>query len=267
MVSGTKNKEGRGGIQSLERAAAILDVVAASHEGAALADVTSQTGLHTSTAFHLLKTLTDLNLISQDEDTRRYHVGSRVFTLAAGALDDNLLLRLGQPILNRLSEMTGESAHLAVRSRLDIVLVARTAASGMLQMSERAGLVRPAHATAIGKVLLAHVQPEEQTRLVDELDLRAFTPQTITRKAKLRTELETVRRTGVAHDRCEFDGEVRCVALPVFDFAGRCVAAIGISGPVWRMSEAKLKEVTDALAAASSELSTALGYSAASVAE
>src|SRR5690606_8069027 len=138
-----------GGIQSLERAAALLEAVAASPDGIGLAELASRVALHTSTAFHLTKTLLGLGFLTQDTQTKRYRIGSRVFMLAAGALNENTLLVLGTPILERLSAATGEAAHLAVRSRHEIALVARTAATGMLQMSERSGVSRPAHATAI----------------------------------------------------------------------------------------------------------------------
>ena len=82
-------------------------------------------------------------------------MGSRIFALAAGALNDNTLLALATPLLERLSAETGDAAHLAVRSRHEIIVIARTAASGLLQLAGHPGATRPAHATAIGKLLLA----------------------------------------------------------------------------------------------------------------
>lgn len=263
----TPGKAGEGGgIQSLERAAALLEAVAASPDGIGLADLAGRVELHTSTAFHLTKTLLGLGFLSQDVQTKRYRIGSRVFMLAAGALTENALLVLGTPILERLSAATGEAAHLAVRSRHEIALVARTAATGMLQMSERSGVSRPAHATAIGKMLVAQMQPDERDRLLAAVPLTAFTPNTITDPDAFRRELDAVRLSGVAHDRAELDIDVRCIAVPVRDFAGRCVAAMGISGPVWRMGEAELADKLAHLSAAAAELSAALGHHSASAA-
>jgi len=263
----TPGKAGEGGgIQSLERAAALLEAVAASPDGIGLADLAGRVELHTSTAFHLTKTLLGLGFLSQDVQTKRYRIGSRVFMLAAGALTENALLVLGTPILERLSAATGEAAHLAVRSRHEIALVARTAATGMLQMSERSGVSRPAHATAIGKMLVAQMQPDERDRLLAAVPLTAFTPNTITDPDAFRRELDAVRLSGVAHDRAELDIDVRCIAVPVRDFAGRCVAAMGISGPVWRMGEAELAAKLAHLSAAAAELSAALGHHSASAA-
>lgn len=267
-VEAAEKKEGRsGGIQSLDRAAALLQAVADRPGGIGLADLSALVGLHTSTAFHLAKTLVRLGFLIQDGENKRYRVGSRLFAMAAGALNDNTLLVLGMPVLERLSNSTGEASHLAVRSRQDIVLVARMAATGMLQMSERTGLTRPPHATAIGKVLLAFMTEAERVRLVADLPLPQITPHTITDPDLLLRELGTVAQHGIAHDRCEFDAEVRCLAMPVRDFTGRCIAAIGISGPIWRMTPSAVETKIHFLESAARELSQLLGYKAAIAAE
>ena len=248
----------RGGIQSLERAAAILDAVARNPRGSSLAALSTEVGLHNSTAFHLTRTLVGLGFISQDPDTRRYRIGSRLFALAAGALEDNTLLAIATPVLERLSAGTGEASHLAVRSGDEIVVIARTAASGLLQLSDR-GATRPAHATAIGKMLLSVMAPEDLDRLLGSVPLRRFTPRTITTRRALRRELDAIRRAGIAHDDRELDEDVRCIAVAVRDFAGRCAGAIGLSGPVWRMDEPALAANTAALRGAAAELSGLLG--------
>jgi IclR family acetate operon transcriptional repressor len=250
----------RGGIQSLERAAAILDAVAGRPEGIGITDLSAQVGLHPSTTFHLVKTLANLGFLSQIADNKRYRIGSRLVVLAAGALDESLLLSLATPILERLSAETSYAAHLAVRSSHQIIVVARTAATGLLQLSDRIGTSRPAHATAIGKMLLSAMPPEELERLLEKLPLPRFTDNTITDRQVLLREIENARRQGVAYDECELDVDVRCVAVPVQDFAGRCAGAIGLSGPAWRLTPKRLATVLRKLRIAAAELSRQLGY-------
>lgn len=250
----------RDGIQSIKRASALLDAVAAAGpHGIGLGDLSEKVGLHTSTTFHLVKTLEAVGFLMRQDEGKRYRIGNRLFVLAAGALDETALLALGMPILERLSAETGEAAHLAVRSNADIVLVGRTAATGMLQMSERAGAVRPAHATAIGKLLLAQCSDGDLAEILEKMDFTAFTENTVSNAKALRKELQEIRKTGIAHDRQELDNDVRCVAVPVRDFAGRCIAAMGISGPVWRMDDIALGTKTAALQEAAAALSAALG--------
>ena len=250
----------RGGIQSLQRAAAILDAVAGSPEGIGVTDLSARVGLHPSTAFHLAKTLVNLGFLSQDAESKRYRLGSRLVVLAAGALDESLLLSLATPILERLSAETSYAAHLAVRSNHQIIVVARTAATGLLQLSYRVGATRPAHATAIGKMLLSAVPSDELARLLDRLPRPRLTDNTITDRQALLREIEKIRRQGVAYDDCELDVDVRCVAVAVQDFAGRCAGAMGLSGPAWRLTPKRMETVLRKLRIAAAELSRQLGY-------
>ncbi|UKV13902.1 IclR family transcriptional regulator [Thalassospiraceae bacterium SW-3-3] len=269
MAVSTKTKKNaddkpaeKGGIQSLERASMLLDLVAsAGPDGMPLMELSERSGLHSSTAFHLIRTLENVGFLTKKDDSKRYLIGSKIFMLAAGAMNENALLLEGTPVLATLSDKTGESTHLAVRSNEEIVLVARMAAKGMLQMSERTGIARPAHATAIGKLLLAKCAPPELDHLLAKMKLRRFTENTITSVAKLRRELGDIAKIDIAHDRCELDTDVRCIAVPVYDFAGRCVAAMGISGPVWRMGDGVIEQRIEELKGAAADLSRALGAS------
>ena len=251
-------ERGGGGIQSLERAFAILEQVARARNGIGLGELAKAVGLHNSTAFHLAKTMAQLGYLGQDPDSKRYRIGTRLFSVAAGALDESTLLMLATPVLENLSRATGEGAHFAIRSGKDIVVIARTAGSGLLQLADRTGSTRPAHATALGKVLLAAMSDAELRAFLDEADLRKLTPKTIVERAALLRELGEARRKGVAYDDGEFDTEVRCAAVPVHDFAGRVAGAIGISGAVWRLSlqslQDKARQVRDAAARLSAEL-------------
>jgi IclR family acetate operon transcriptional repressor len=249
----------RGGIQSLQRAAAILDAVAGRPEGLGTAEISAQVGLHPSTVFHLAKTLVQLGFLSQGADDRRYRIGGRLATLAAGALEERSLLALATPVLERLSAETSYAAHLAVRSGHRIVVVARTAATGLLQVSGPLGATRPAHATAIGKMLLAALPLNELSRLLETLPLPRFTANTITEVPALLGEIQKVRRLGVAYDDCELDADVRCVAVAVQDFADRCAGAMGLSGPAWRLTPVGMEAALGRLRAAAADLSCQLG--------
>ena len=252
----------RGGIQSLERAFAIVEEVARHREGINLAELSKAVGLHNSTTFHLVKTMAQLGYVRQCRDSKRYRIGAKLFTLAAGALDESTLLALATPVLEGLSAATGEAAHFAIRSGNEIIVIARTAGSGLLQLADRTGSTRPAHATALGKVLLAALSDEQARQLLAETDLRKFTAKTLVEPAAILREVGEARRKGIAYDDGEFDDEVRCVAVPVQDFAGRVVGAIGISGAVWRLSLQSLQDKAKPVRAAAARLSAELGAGA-----
>jgi DNA-binding IclR family transcriptional regulator len=255
-----RNGKERGGIQSLERAFTILEHIARHRDGIALADLCKSVGLHSSTTFHLVKTMVQLGYATQHAESKRYKIGRKVFSLAASALDERELIARATPVLERLSTRTSESAHFAIRAGNDVVVVAKTEGTGMFQLVDRAGVVRPANATALGKVLLSALSGDELERYFATGPLPRFTPKTIVERDALAAELDTVRRNEIAFDDGEFDAEVRCVAVPVYDFLGRVAGAIGISGPMWRLSLQSLQEKSRHVHKSAEELSAELGY-------
>ena len=248
----------RVGVQSLGRAFGILEEVARHREGINLADLSKRVGLHNSTTFHLVKTMVSLGYIRQEKD-KRYRVGRPLFALAASSLDEIEMVNLATPILEELSRETGESGHFAVRMGDSVVVVARTSGPGAFQLTDRVGVVRPAHCTALGKVILAALRPDQLQRFVERVELKPSTEKSITEVALLLREIEEVRRSGIAFDDGEFNPEVRCVAVPVRDFTGNVVGALGISGPVWRLTIQALQSRSKIVQAAADRLSAEVG--------
>ena len=250
----------RGGVQSLARAFSLLEEIARNRDGIGLADLSKRVALHNSTAFHLVRTLVVLGYVRQMKDTKRYRIGRPLFALAASALDEVEMVSLAMPILEDLSRDSGESAHFSVRMGDAVVVLARTSGPGAFQLIDRAGAVRPAHCTALGKVMLAALTPDQLEAFMARSELKAFTPKSIIAAEPLRREIAEVRRSGMAIDDGEFDAELRCVALPVRDFSGQIIGAIGISGPVWRLSIEALHKRTRGVRAAADRLSAEFGY-------
>jgi DNA-binding IclR family transcriptional regulator len=252
-----------GGVQSIGRAFAILEEVARNRDGIGLADLSKRVGLHNSTTFHLVKTMVSLGYIRQIKDSKRYRIGRPLFALAASALDEMEMVSIATPVLDELSRKTGESSHFAARMSDAVVVMARTPGPGAFQLTERVGVVRPAYCTALGKVILAALRPDQLDRYLDRIELKPMAANTITNPQKLRREIEEVRRTGIGYDDGEFNDEVRCAAMAVRDFSGQVVGAIGISGPVWRLSMQTLQNRARTLEDAAEQLSEAFGAGAA----
>ena len=250
-----------GGIQSLERAFSILEEVARNSEGISLSELSKRVGLHNSTTFHLVRTMVSLGYVGQSKDSKRYRIGRRLFTLAASALDEIELVNLATPVLESLTRATGECSHFAIRSGDNIVVLAKTMGSGMFQMADRVGVIRPAHCTALGKVLIAALTPAQRERFVASHEIRRFTPKTIVERDLLMREFEEVHRSGIGFDDGEFDAEARCVAVPVRDFTSQVAGAIGISGPIWRLSIQTLQDKAQEVREAAAKLSRELGFS------
>lgn len=250
----------RGGVQSLARAFGIMEEVARSRDGISLAELSKRVGLHNSTTFHLVKTLVSLGYVRQIKDSKRYRIGRPLFALAASALDEIEMVSLATPVLEDLSRETGESGHFAVRMGDSLVVIARTAAPGAFQLTERVGVVRPMHCTALGKVILAALRTDQLDRFFARTELTAVTPKSITEPDVLKKDIEEVRKSGIAFDDGEFNPEVRCVGVPVKDFTGQVIGAIGISGPIWRLSIQSLQGRAATVQAAAKRLSVEFGY-------
>ena len=249
----------RVGVQSLGRAFAILEEVARHREGIGLADLSKLVGLHNSTTFHLAKTMVSLGYIRQEKDSKRYRIGRPLFALAASALDEIEMVNVAKPVLEELSRDTGESSHFSVRMGDAVVVIARTGGPGAFQLADRVGVVRPAHCTALGKVMLASLTDDQLNRFLQRVELKPSTEKSITEIPALLREIAEVRRTGVAYDDGEFNLEVRCIAVPVKDFTGQIIGALGISGPIWRQSNQAQQAKAKMLQAAASRLSAAFG--------
>lgn len=256
-----KGADAAGGIQSLHRAFAILQAVVHSREGIGLADLSKEVGLHTSTTFHLAKTLVTLGVIRQEPDSKKYRIGTRLFSLAAGALDELELLSIARPVLKTLAEDTGESSHIAVRAGKEIYIIGHCDGTASIRLAERIGTARPPHATAIGKILLSGLDPEQFDKVVSSLTLNQITPKTIVDRDALKIEIDSIRRNGIAFDDGELSPDLRCLAAPVFDFRGQMIAAIGISAPMWRMGLNRVGSTSETVTNAATSLSALLGYS------
>jgi len=253
----------RSGVQSLGRAFAILEEVARHREGIGLAELSKLVGLHNSTTFHLAKTMVSLGYMRQERDSKRYRVGRPLFALAASALDEIEMVNLATPVLEDLSRETGESGHFAVRMGDSVVVIARTSGPGAFQLTDRVGVVRPAHCTALGKIILASLRPDQLKRFLERVELKPSTAKSITEASVLLREIAEVRRSAIAIDDGEFNAEVRCIPVPVYNFTGDVIGAFGISGPIWRMSDQVLKSRAKLVQAAAQRLSTEFGASGA----
>jgi len=250
------------GVQSIRRAFTILEAVSLSPEGLNLADLSKKVGLHNSTTFHLTKTMAAMGILRQNEQTKRYHVGAHLFALAKGAADESELVRLATPVIAALARETGENSHIAVRIPEGVVIIDKHESTSQVRMTERIGATRPAHATAIGKAILAALTDEQLAVFMEEHELEAFTPKTITDPGLFLQEIQQIRKNGIAYDDTEFNEEARCLAAPVFDFSGTVVGSIGISGPIWRVGLQELPALGKSVKKAAADLSAKLGSKA-----
>jgi DNA-binding IclR family transcriptional regulator len=240
-----------GGVQSVQRAAALMESVADSPEPLTAPELAERCGLHRSTAWRILATLEEEGLVDRDAATNRYSIGPAVARLAAGAVQS--LPRMARPRLEDLSRRTGETVSLAVPRRLQLVYVDQVQAPHVMA-ADWLGRAVPLHATSTGKALLAFLPPEELETALSQ-PLPSFTEGTITDPARLRGELERVRRRGYAVSRGELETALWGASAPVLDRRGRPLAVVSVWGAEGRLrTRSRLDELGRAAAATASAI-------------
>jgi len=236
-------------IQSLGRGLRILDALGEAADGATLSDLTALLEVDKGTTSRLVSTLVSYGYAERDETTRRIFLGSRVVTLSRSVLNRLPLREAAKRFLRELMERTGECAHLAIFSQGKALYIDQVESPATLRVNAQVGTMNPLHCTALGKILLAFCGapfPEK---------LEIHTPQTIYDPDMLKKHLEQVHRLGFATDDEEFDAGVRCIAAPVFDFRGKGIASIGISGPSTRIDPTRVAVLAEIVTEVANDLS------------
>ena len=238
-----KSKTQPDAVKSVAKVLDILEHLGSSRRPVSVSDVARATGFNVSTAFRLLQTLTARGYVEQEPGHRGYMLGPRFFHLGRAYLKGSDLASLARPHLEALRDKVGETCYLVIFSQGELVQLCKADGQQVVSASISSAPRDPAYCTATGKVLLAGLPEEALARYLASVRLRALTPQTITAKAKLLRELETVREKGFALDLEEFVVNLCCVAVPVRDpHDGSVAAAISMAMPKVRFKRAQLPD-------------------------
>ncbi|MDX5894000.1 IclR family transcriptional regulator [Rubrobacter radiotolerans] len=229
------------GVQSLERALDILELLGEASDELGVTEVGPAVGLPNGTAHRLLSTLTHRGYVLRNPKTRKYSLGPKAVSLASSAGEK--LAPIARPYLEELMETCQETSNLAVLDRDSVVYLDQVPAQRMVRMFTEPGNRVPPHATGTGKVLLAYQPAATVEAIANRAGLRRFTEHTITDADELRRELEKIQEQGYGLDSEEMEEGVRCVAAPVFGPDGNILAGVSISGPASRLDEARLEEI------------------------
>ncbi len=245
---------------AVERALKILEVIGATEGGLGVSDLARTLSADKGNVHRMLSSLSAAGYIQQDPETRRYLLAPKIIRLgnmAANQIDWRDLAVAG---LKRLTTETGESSHLAILSEGDVVYVASQMGESLLAVNIRVGIRTPPHCTAVGKVLLAALSPEELELLTKRMKFERFTARTIVSPELFQLHLQEVRAQGYALDDEELTPGVRCVSAPIYNQAGYVLAAMSISGPSVRMTLEAVTQLIPRVLAVSREVSEKLGY-------
>lgn len=222
-------------LASLHRGLEVIDCFAARGSWS-LSELAQHLEQSKATLFRVLHTLERFGYLTKDGATGRYVPGLRLHTLGAAAVQHETLRWQALPPLQDLAQASGETVHVGILHDGVVVTVQVVEGTHAVRMHSSVGKRGPAHASALGKVLLAHLPDAEVEALLARHGMRRFTDNTITTPAALREALLRARQEGYAPDEEEIEPGLRCLAAPITDGAGRPFAALAISAPASRMA-------------------------------
>jgi IclR family pca regulon transcriptional regulator len=245
-------------VQSLERGLSVILAFDQDHRRLSLSEVAARTGLTRAVVRRFLLTLVELGYVRHHDG--QFSLRPRVLALGHSYLASLSLPEIAQPHMRDLAALTSESVSLAVLDEDEIVYVAQVTAARPMSVRIDVGTRFPAYATAMGRVLIAAQSDDWIDDYLARVELRPFTPYTITSPAQLREVLSEVRRDRYAHVGQELDFSLRALATPIQDGDGETVAALNISTHT-RGVEVAVAELLPALQAAATKVEHDLGVS------
>lgn len=232
-------------IQVIDRAAMLLDSIATSGSPVSLKILAAETGLHPSTAFRILGSLTGVGYVERDS-AGHYQLGRKLIRLAGRVKRGIDIRKESLDIMRELRDKVGETVNLTVREGDEVIYVERVSARRMMRVEQVVGSRAPLHVTAVGKLMLGELGDDFVRAYAKRTGLSKFTPHTIDSIDRLLHEVHQVSVDGCALDNEEAEEGVGCIGILIYDNTGSVVGGLSISAPIERRNDAWIPMVKDA---------------------
>lgn len=221
-------------LTSVQRAISVLEALAETEAGLGTNEVARRTGINASSVSRVLATLAAGGLVEHIAESGRYRLGLRLLQLGRAALGSLGLRDLARPHLTELARLTGETATLSIAGEGEAITLDYVPSPSSVRSEATVGRTSAAHATAVGKVFLAHGGG------LPDGPLKAFTDRTLTDPAAIHEEIRTARERGWAQALGEREADLNGLAVPVLDHAGALIGILGLQGPAARFTPERL---------------------------
>jgi DNA-binding IclR family transcriptional regulator len=244
----------------VQRAVRLIRHVAEGNPVLNMSETAKTLKINRTTLLRLLHTLEVEGFVERRPNGAGYQIGLSLLEVGARALFSQDLVQVAVPVLTRLAETLQLSAHLGVLDGTDVLYLVRRTPNTPLASNIRAGSRLPAHATTMGRMLLAYMTPLEIEALYAGKELERFSDHTSTTLEDLRAKAGRDRHAGIAWSEAHFERGINSAAVPVFDFAGTPLGAINVSGPQAAFAQARREIIASTLRTAGAEISRRLGW-------
>jgi DNA-binding IclR family transcriptional regulator len=239
------------------RAFSLLEHLIAANGPVSLADIAHDIDLPKASLHRMLASLEAGGLVIREPGQKNaYVIGPRLSQLGLGVMMHSGARRLRHAILGRLVADLGETCNLTMLHETEVLYLDRMEAPWPLRLDLKPGSHVPAYCSASGKLLLAMLPRDERSALIRAMHFHPFTANTLTDPELLESELDRIAHKGIAVDNEEFVVGIACVAAPVIDEQGQCIAAVAVHAPVSRTPLPRALEFVPRLQEATKELAT-----------
>ena len=245
-------------IKVLEKALAVLELFDEQGTELTVTEISQRLGIHKTTAFRIVAVLDEANYLEKAHGSMKYRLGFKLLHLGSLVEGGTELKKRARPILEKLKQECDETVHLVILNKGEALYLDKIEGLKTVRVVSRVGMTLPAHCSGVGKVLLAYLPEDRVESIIRAKGLKRFTPNTITEREALRTELRRIRERGYALDNEEIEVGLKCVAAPISDGSGTVIGALSISGPAFRFDGKEAERLTAQALRAASRVSEAM---------
>lgn len=246
-------------LSSVATAVALLKAFSEDEVEIGVSNLAKRLGVAKSTVHRLAMTLVSEGMLEQNPENERYRLGIALFRLGALVRRRMDVSAEARPHLFQLRENTGETVHLALLDGTEIMYIYNLESHHAIRMRSDIGVRKPAYCTAEGLAMLAF-QPDAFVESIISRGLKERTPKTNTNPKKLWKMLEQVHKNGYAIEDEQSEVGMRSIAAPIRNSTGQVVAAVGVAGPIQRMSEQTLADFAPKVLQTADTISVRIGY-------
>ena len=247
-------------VPAVDRAIDLLRAIVRAGKPATLSELSEMTATSRSTAFNTLATLQAHGFVEKDARFKTYRLGLALFELGNAYIHQVSLIPAFTECARQLVAECGETVKLVMRDGTDVIYLATQEAPHSVRLVALVGTRLPAHQTAVGKVLLAHLSDTELEQLYAGYEFVPRTPNTVQNLPALQAQIHFARMHGYAYDQEESSLGVNCVAAPIYDHTNEAIAAMSIGVPTHRLRENRMDELTDRITHYARQLSLTMGW-------
>jgi DNA-binding IclR family transcriptional regulator len=240
----------------------VLELLAEHPQGLNLVEIAAALRLPVNSTQRISLTLCDLGYAQRDGVSKRFFLTSKLLSVGCRGLAEHSLVERALDVMRELRDVARETVLLGVLNGDEVVCLEQVVSLHAFKFSVDPGLRAPLHSSAPGKVLWAFQSDVQRAAMLARIQLLPLTANTITTREAMTEELDRVRRLGYATDRGEGLDGCHCVAAPVIDHRGYPLAAIWVSGPAHRLSEAMFPDVARLVIEHAQRISQRLGHTA-----